>query len=64
MKGFRNIKNNNVAVNKIKSVNYQVVQFSEGILDKYDDILTIEEKDSFRNLMKHMINLNESLSKL
>lgn len=64
MKGFKKVKTKNAAIDKIINVNYQCIQFVNGLLIKYEETLDTEEKESLSNMEQHFINLNDSLSKL
>lgn len=53
------------AIQKIVSANYEIVQFVNAVLLKHEDCtcMSIEEKEGLRQIEKHMINLNDSISK-
>lgn len=51
------------ATKQIIEVNYQIQQFCNGMLIKYDDVLEQTEKDSLKSIEQHMINLSGELSK-
>lgn len=64
MKKFKPVNyGKKAAVQKIIKANYDVVQFVNALMINHEENLLPEEKEGLSQIEKHMINLNESLSK-